>query len=171
MKTQRFDMTEWQEIDCGVKEILPKGRLRLRASAPVAVYCYDESDKEGRGVLAATGDEVELIYALDGPYAFEVIPREAGTRVFMYWPQLDLFGPTGEVFTNADRMIHESGSMYEVKRAMRHLQLEQRRIVAEAKAEIRRERDKVAAPEEKREEKPEERPEEKPEEQPEVKVD
>lgn len=170
MRTQRFDFHEWQEVTCGQKEILPEGRLRLRASSPVAVYFWNEGSKSPQSILAAVGEEIDLIYSLDGPYAFEVIPREPGTRVFMHWPQVTVFEPGGEVFTNADRMIHESGSMYEVKRAMRHLQLEQRRIVAEAKAEIRRERDNVAVPEEKRQEKLQEKPEEKPEEQQEEQV-
>ena len=58
-----------------------------------------------------------------------------GVRIFLYRGYSSSVRDEGEVFTNIDRMAHESGAMQEVTRARRLFEIERRAALAEMRAE------------------------------------
>lgn len=125
----KFDIFSWQEVKPNEEIQARKGILRVRASAPVALYVQ----AEGYEVLAGVGlsHEVDLseavIWRAEGP---------EGTRVFWQPPAVTSVACEGEVFTNIDRMPHESGMLAEVTRARRMLEIEKRQMLAEIRREM-----------------------------------
>lgn len=124
----KFDLFSWAEVKANEEIQTGKGILRVRASAPVALYVQ----AEGYEVLAGVGTshEVDLSEAVtwraDAP---------EGTRIFWQPPALTSHRCEGEVFTNIERMPHESGQMQEVTRALRMFELERRQALREIRAE------------------------------------
>lgn len=114
----KFDPTEWMETDHGKETKFPVGKLWLRASQAVACYITTQ----GREILAQTGTEIDI--TLTGEYAatFRVDAPKA-TRVFLYNPRNEPIEIVGEVYTNVDRLPHESGSYSEIQKALRLLDL------------------------------------------------
>lgn len=127
----KFDLWKWSEVNAGEEIEAPEGRLRLRCSAPAAVYVT----AQGHEVLAAVGQEVDLTfseavtYRVDGPQA---------VRVFQEAPVGSSYRSTGEVFTNIDRKPHESGTLLEVRAALRRDQIERRAYMREVELSTRR---------------------------------
>ena len=123
----RFDPLAWDEVSPNEENIC-KGTLRVRSSREGALYVQVEGVEALYGI--GTSFEVqtpsEMIWRLDA---------HSDTRVFVQ----RLFGTSfeceGEVFTNIDRMPHESESVAEVTRARRMLELERRSFLAEVRAE------------------------------------
>lgn len=130
----KFDLFSWQEVNLNEEIQARKGVLRVQSSATVALYVQ----AEGYEVLAGVGTSfsVDLSEAVtwraEGP---------EGVRVFWQPPALTSFVCEGEVYTNIDRMPHESGQVAEVTRALRMFELQRR----EALREIRAERDALLA--------------------------
>ena len=58
-----------------------------------------------------------------------------GVRIFVHRGYSSSVRAEGEVFTNIDRMVHESGAMQEVTRARRLFEIERRAALAEMRAE------------------------------------
>lgn len=124
----KHDLFNWQEVDNFDGFQVAKGRVRLRASAPVAVF----AEAEGYETLLPYGAEV------DATFSEAVTLRVAGAkgvRVFLYIEEPSAVKASGEVFTNIDRMPDESGSVMEVKKALRAFQLEQRAALQAIRAE------------------------------------
>lgn len=130
----KFDIFSWQEVQPNEENQARKGILRVRASAPVALYVQ----AEGYEVLAGVGlsHEVDLSEAVTWR-----AEAPEGTRVFWQPPAVTTYVCDGEVYTNIDRMPHESGQVAEVTRALRMFELQRR----EALREIRAERDALEA--------------------------
>lgn len=120
----KFDPFVWDEVKTNEEIQRPKGKLQLRTSAPVALYVTSE----GYEALAGYGASFDLDLA---EAFFFRIDAAKGTRAFIYAPAPSSFVAIGEVFTNPDRMPHESGSMAEVLRARRMLEMERRAMMKE----------------------------------------
>lgn len=130
-----FDVFKWEEINATESHHeSPKGRLLLRMSQSGAVYV----SAQGYEVLAGVGTEIDVTTAEDVTFRIEA-PKN--TRAFLYRPAAIHTRPMGEKFTNQDRRPEESGTVLEVKRALRELQLAQRaalREIRQAQAEGRK---------------------------------
>lgn len=126
----KLDLFAWHEVKPSVEFASKPGRVWLKASAPVAVYIT----AQGYEVLAGTGIEVDV--SISETVTVRVEPTIKGTvRVFWYAPHFPAHRGEGEVFTNPDRMVHESGSVAEVRRAMREMQLQQQAMLRDMRIE------------------------------------
>lgn len=124
----KFDPFVWAEVQSNEKTETGKGILRVRCSAPAPLYV----EAEGYEVLAEVGTAFEIdlseavTWRVDAP---------KGARIFWMPSALTSYRPQGEVYTNIDRMPHESGQLAEVTRAMRMFELERRATLKEIRAE------------------------------------
>ena len=123
----KFDPMAWQEVSPN-EEINVKGRLQLRCSAPSPLYI------ESEGVEALAGVATEFQIA-DLPEVIARVDAAPGVRIFVHRGYSSSVRAEGEVFTNIDRMVHESGAMQEVTRARRLFEIERRAALAEMRAE------------------------------------
>ena len=123
----RFDPLAWDEVSPNEENIC-KGTLRVRASREGALYVQVEGVEAlyGLGTTFEVQAPSEMIWRLEAP---------ADARVFVQRMFGTSFECEGEVFTNIDRMPHESESVAEVTRARRMLELERRSFLAEVRAE------------------------------------
>lgn len=126
---QKFDVFTWEEVQINEKTEARKGRLRLRISQPVPVYI----EAQGFEVLAGYASDFDL--EISEAVTFRVEAPE-GVRAFRYAPFPTSTVADGEVFTNIDRMPHESGMLAEVTRARRMLEIEKRQMLAEIRREM-----------------------------------
>lgn len=149
----RFDVFKWAESPAGDWTIGPVGRLRVKLSAPAALYVM----AEGFEALAGFGTEFDL--SISYPYAFKA-EGPKGLRVF--FEDVDMAAPesSGLVFTNAERLRHESGAMLAVQRALRMQKFAHMGLMRELRASTSAMRAERAALEEAR--KPEAKAEENP---------
>lgn len=143
----KFDVFKFQEIDPSQSYESVTGKVHVLCSKPTAVY----ATVEGYQVLLGVGTEIRAEIASKLiELAFEA-PK--GTRAFVYAPTKLTMVDDGEIYTNIDRKPQESGSVLEVRKALREFQLDQmglrqsirdeRRALAEERArrqEIREER-------------------------------
>lgn len=154
----KFDPFSWHEVKTNEAFHVSKGMLRLRCSAPCSLFLEAEGHEVCFGQAAFF--EVEIS---QGMMARLEAPK--GCRVFLHRPFSTSIEARGEVFTNIDRQPLESGSVYEVQKALRMLELEKR----SALKAIRSERNALLAD---RAKQMEAKPEAKPEgDKPEVKAD
>lgn len=130
----RFDPSHWMEIQIGKKTLCPKGRLFLRATQEISVFVSDK----GREVLAASGRETDLTLQCPQGAAFWV-EGPKGSRAWIYNPSNQPISDVGEeIFTNLDRLAHESGSYQEIQRALRALDLRTMQMQREHSEEMAR---------------------------------
>lgn len=125
----KFDLFNWKEEYINVEIEVPKGKLRLRCSAPCPLYV------KAHGVEALAGYDTAFDLDLSEAVAFR-LQAPKGVRLFREVPPRSSFEPDGEVFTNIDRMPDESGTLAEVTRARRMFELEQRSALREMRAEM-----------------------------------
>lgn len=126
-KMNPFDFTETKTNE---EIIFPQGRLWVRLSAPAPIYVT----LDGIETLVSQGHDTEVDLKLSQEGTFR-IDAEAGVRAFIYNPHRVVFEPAGEIFTNTDRMPHESGTMAEINGALRRFKLEQRMMLKEIQQE------------------------------------
>lgn len=149
----KLDLTAWDEVSSGEWRLCRSGRLHVRLSAPAALYATDD------GVETLVGFDSEFEVIASGPFDFFV---DGLVRVFVFRSDPSGVPVSGVPFANVERLPMESGSLYEVKRALRLQQFERRELMKE----MRREADQMrqlratlraesAAPEPKAEAKPE----------------
>ncbi|QCS36983.1 hypothetical protein [Tortoise microvirus 38] len=124
----KFDPFSQQEVSTNETVWFGKGRLRLSLSARCPLYI------EAQGIEALAGIAETFDLDLSEEVSFRVEAPE-GVRAFLRVPEPTSFEPEGEVFTNIDRMPHESGSVAEVTRAMRLFELERRAALREIREE------------------------------------
>lgn len=127
----KFDVFTWNEVKPNEKNKAEKGRLRLLCSAPSPLYI----EAEGVEALAGVSTSFDLEVAQAVTFRLEA-PK--GVRLFQYHPFPTAFQADGEVFTNIDRLPHESGMLAEVTRARRQLEIERRSMMAQIRAETAR---------------------------------
>lgn len=120
----KFNPLEWRPVHETFEA--PSGVVQLRSSAPFGVLV------EAEGVEAATGYAAHHRLALPGPARVTVT---ASAPVFRKDQPSRVYRPEGEVFTNIDRMPHESGAVAEVTKAMRLMKLEQRALMRQIREE------------------------------------
>ena len=119
----KFDIFAWSEAKNGKIEKI-RGRLLLQCSAPCALYAQAEGVETlvGYGATFDVETPETVTYRIDGPKT---------VRAFYRQPERAIYRPEGEVYTNIDRMPDESGSMAEVLRARRQLEIERRALLRE----------------------------------------
>lgn len=124
----KFSPLEWNEVKTNVETSCPKGWLRLRVSAPCALYLQAQGYEALVCVASSFDVQIaeKMIFRLDAP---------KGVRAFLKMPDQTSFSSEGEVFTNIDRMADESGTVLEVTRALRSLEIERRSVLREIRAE------------------------------------
>lgn len=127
MKT-KFDVFSWDEVKTNEKVKNAKGQLWLRFSAPSALYI------EAEGVEALAGYATEFDLEISEAVTFRV-EAPKGVRAFRFSPPATSVVAAGEVFTNIDRMVHESGMVAEVTKARRLLEMERRQMLADIRRE------------------------------------
>lgn len=121
----RFDPNNWREVKPNEKVNVPQGVLRVCASDPGALYL---ETSEGVEALVGFGSAWDVETAEE--MTFHVaLPR--GGRVFFFVPSASVVVQEGEVFTNIDRLPDESGSLAEVRRALRTLEMQRRDMLRE----------------------------------------
>lgn len=143
---KRFNPFDFEEIDHEKEHQSPQGRLMLKLSKEGALYVTVQ------GVEALVGSGTEFDVRIDAPFTFKVEAAKS-VRVFLYSPTPINYRAEGEVFTNADRQPMESGTLQEVRKALRAHTLQQRGLLEEIKresAELRR----ASKPLKKRDEEP-----------------
>lgn len=124
----KFDPYSWHEVQTDGQIDAPKGRLRVQCSAPSALYI------EAQGYEALAGHGTAFTLDLSEAVKWRVEGPQ-GVRAFVHRSASTSTVAAGEVFTNIDRMPHESGHMIEVKRALRMFELERRNALSEIRAE------------------------------------
>lgn len=122
----KFDPLNWNEVKPNEDHKAKKGWLRLRVSQAAALYVAVEGYEALVGVETAFNVEVSeaVTYRVEAP---------KGARVFVFAPPPTTHEPQGEVFTNIDRMVDESGSYNVVTRALREFELQKRAMLREMK--------------------------------------
>lgn len=126
----KFDVFSWNEVKPNEKIQAPKGWLRVRSSVPAPLYI----EAEGFEALAGVSSSFDLEISEAATFRLDAPP---GVRVFYHRTSGTTYEHSGEVFTNIDRMPDESGTVLEVRRALRELEIQRRSVLAEIRAERR----------------------------------
>jgi hypothetical protein len=124
----KFNPLDWNEVKPNEEIKAPKGWLRVRLSAPCPLYVKTQ----GREALAGVGSSFDLEIPQAVTFRAEA-PK--GVRVFCNAPPVSSVVFQGEVFTNIDRMVNESGAVAEVTKALRQLELMRRASLKELRVE------------------------------------
>lgn len=124
----KFDVFSWQEVKTNEALPVQKGTLQLRLSAACPVYV------QAQGVEALAGTKTEFSLDFSEPVTV-LVQAPKGVRAFINVPVQTFCEPDGEVYTNIDRLPHESGMLAEVTRARRQLELERRSMIRDIRAE------------------------------------
>lgn len=124
----KFDPLSWKEVKTNETLQAPKGRLLMRLSSPCPVYASTQ------GYQALIGFAAEIDATFSEPCEVEVAAPK-GVRAFVYEPEGASFVALTETFTNIDRMPQESGTVAEVTRARRQLEIERRSMIADIRKE------------------------------------
>lgn len=136
----KFDPLAWNEVKHGSQTDAQKGKLRVLCSAQAPLYITIKGFPE---VLAGVGTAFEIELAHEVTWRVDA-PKDV--RVFVYRPRSTSVEFDGEVYFNLDQMPMESGSVLEVKQALRAFELERRaalREMRDERAAIRAERESL----------------------------
>lgn len=125
----KVDLFAWQELQLQQKYQTAKGALHIKSSEPVALY----AQAEGVEVLVGTGTEIKAQFVQEVEYWVE---SAGSARVFVHAPGKQFYVPVGEVYTNADRAPDESGTVLEVRKALRQFHLEQQAVRREMRRDM-----------------------------------
>lgn len=123
-----FNPNAWGEIQVGKEIPHEKGRVQLRASAPVALYVTSTT----HGVEALCGVAAEFDFNVSEAVSLRV---EGKARAFLHDLPVTSFDADGEIFTNIDRMPM-GGSFDAVQGQTRLFELQQRQIMREMRAQM-----------------------------------
>lgn len=134
-----FDPYAWTEVRPDTEYEIRAGRLHLRLPAPGALYI----GRAGRDVLYGYGHEFRV--SVTGDCSFHFSGVKGMGAVYDPEPPVCVPNPLDEVFSNADLHPLESGSMLEVRKALRAFQVEQQGVLATVRRETRKLHDAVAA--------------------------
>lgn len=120
----KFNPRDFKEVIPNESHKAEKGVLRVRLSASCPLFV----SAQGHEALAGVGTAFDLEISEAVTYRAEA-PK--GVRMFVTAPPSSARPFSGEVFTNIDRMADESGSVLEVTRALRQLELMRRSALNE----------------------------------------
>lgn len=151
---RKFNPDHWSKIEDGQEIESAAGIVHVRAAQEVSLFVIVD------GVEALAGNGKEIKVRIAKPLTFRV----EGGDAFHYTPVREMPVRATEVFTNVDRMPHESGAVLEVRKAMRLFELEQREMLKR----MRKERAELDAARQKPEPEPEPVAEPEPEAEPEA---
>lgn len=112
----KHDLFNWSEVDDQKTFRHAEGSVRVRCSLPCALYAEAEGFETLVGYGSSFDFEISQAVTLrvDGP---------AKLRVFVFEPLSTSSVYEGETYTNTDRLPMESGSVFEVTKAMREMRL------------------------------------------------
>lgn len=122
----KLDLTAWNEVPAREYLSCSSGRLHLRLSAPAALYATDD------GVETLVGYDHEFEVLSSGAFSYIV---DGDVRVFVFALDGSACPASGVPFANIERLPMESGSLYEVKRALRLQQFERNALMKQMRAE------------------------------------
>jgi len=125
----KFSPENWKEVKPNEQIEITQGRLWLRLTQASPILVTSLSGVETL-VCFDTETDIEVTDC-----AFAVFTNEKA-RGWLFERPVEYFESEGEIFTNADRMIPESGTMTEITSALRLFKLEQRAILADARSEL-----------------------------------
>lgn len=117
----KLDLYNWTEVKLGQKIHSDTGRVKVRTSNPANFYVTDMI--EGIEILAGSGQSIDF---KAGSAVNYIVDAPEGTRVFVYAPRKNFSEAVGEVYTNIGRMPNESGTLNEVKKALRRQRIDMR---------------------------------------------
>lgn len=133
---KKFNPLDWKEVTYGENLEITSGLVHVRAAQPVAVFV----EVEGVEALAGVGTEIKATFEVD--VRVRVTPvGEHDAPCFLYERYQEPVEKRDLVFTNADRMPMQSGTLLEVQREVRKFQLEQRAMLDRIRSERRKLRD------------------------------
>lgn len=137
----KFDPFNWYEVKTNEQVSFGKGRLRLRISAAAPLYVtrhYATEDEDG----VVSFDAHEALAGVDTFFDLEVsqavtvrVEAPKGVRAFAEGRDGTSAPFEGEVYANLDRMVIESGTLAEIRRAGRLQEIQHRQQMAEMRAE------------------------------------
>lgn len=122
----KFSPLAWKEV--GNAFTHKKGRLQLRLSREACLYA------EAQGVEAIVGVAHTFDIEISEPCRFRIEGLTQAGKAYLWEGLGTTSEPADEIFTNIDRMTQESGTVLEIRKAMRQFEIQRR----EALAEIRR---------------------------------
>jgi hypothetical protein len=138
----KFNVFNWSEVHRDKETQGTPGLLHVMCSDPQAAVFVEQ---EGYEVLAGVGSEVKL--RIDKPYRFRVVCGQKH-KVFALTPLSESGEADKAEFTNLDRGLLESGSVEEVRKAVRQFKLEQRAFrLAERKRKREEQMEQPSEPE------------------------
>jgi hypothetical protein len=126
----KYEPNKWKETQIDTYADAPQGVLQVVCSKPSALWVQTKSGKE---TLVGYGTEWKIKSA--DIAAFKVDGTQT-TRCFYFDPDLTTFRSVGQILTNPDRRIDESGTLAEVKKALRLQELEYRAKVKKQRGEF-----------------------------------
>lgn len=135
----KFDPFNWQEVKHEVE--IQSGRVQVSCSAPSALYA------EAQGVETLVGFGTAWDLDLSAPVTLR-LDGPPTARLFVALQYLVVDQPDAEMFTNIDQMPLESGSVLEVTRALRMMEINKRQTMAEMRelhAELMAQRGEAAS--------------------------
>lgn len=125
----KFSPENWKEVKPNEKIILSQGRLWLRLTQESPVLITSLS-----GVETLVGFDKEIdVEVTDVDHAIFTNDQARG---WLFERPVEYFESDGEVFTNADRLPMESGTVNEITSALRLFKLEQMAVLRDAHAEL-----------------------------------
>lgn len=139
---RHFNPRDWQPVEVGAWFAVPTRELEVRSNQAVTVLVADGSHE----AILGTGHHVE------GRFGTQVeccVTGPTKAKVYIRKPERPVYVPKGEVYTNPDRGIGESGSLEAVQRQLRLLAQRQRafmRTLARANNEKANDNDPPGAP-------------------------
>lgn len=127
-----FDATEWAEVTANKWLGCVTGKLEIRTSGFSVLYIR----QLGIEAIASSGYHHKVRVGTECEYMVAIPDKDA--TVYVHTPTNPAITVEGEKFTNLERKPAESGTLLEVKKAIRELQMNamlQRRALAEKEAE------------------------------------
>ncbi|ETD91993.1 hypothetical protein ACTTAL_09710 [Rhodobacter capsulatus] len=128
----KLDIFSWSEEKSDGFQV-GKGRVQILLSGPAALYAEAQGYETLVGYAASFDFETSEALTL----RVDVSDKARKIRVFRQRPNGTTTRAEGEVFTNIDRMVDESGSFAEVTQALRQFKIEQRRVLRDLQIERR----------------------------------
>lgn len=127
-----FDATEWAEVTANKWLGCTTGKLEIRTSGFSVLYIR----QLGVEAIASSGHHHKVRVGKECEYMVAIPDKDA--TVYVHTPTNPVLVVEAEKFTNLERKPQESGTLLEVKKAIRELQLNammQRRELAAKDAE------------------------------------
>lgn len=124
----KVDPFAWVELLPGAWFAAFDGRALVRVSEPGALFVR-ASDDDGEVAECLVGRDTEFDVSVSYPFEFQVVAPE-GARVFVLDEYSQGSASSGDILTNIERRVEQSGSLYEVKKALRLQQFQRRELMA-----------------------------------------